>query len=186
MSTLEVNTINPQSGTTITIGGSGDTVTLGSGATQSGFGGTNTPTLFAYLNTVQTATNNAYTLVQLNTASIDTASGMNTGTYTYTVQEAGRYLIKGCVSFTTGAVAALRDHNISIRKNGTSIAHVTMNPNSSWISSNNLQTSVILDLSVSDAITLYGHMNVSGGSVQFEGNGTEISETCLYMVKLIG
>jgi len=39
MSTLEVNTINPQSGTTITIGGSGDTVSLGSGATTSGFGG---------------------------------------------------------------------------------------------------------------------------------------------------
>ena len=42
MSTLEVNTINPQSGTTITIGSSGNTVALGSGATQSGFGGTNT------------------------------------------------------------------------------------------------------------------------------------------------
>ncbi len=39
MSTLEVNTISPQSGTTITLGGSGDTVSLGSGATQSGFGG---------------------------------------------------------------------------------------------------------------------------------------------------
>ena len=39
MSTLEVNTIAPQSGTTITLGGSGDTVSLGSGATQSGFGG---------------------------------------------------------------------------------------------------------------------------------------------------
>ena len=38
MSTLEVNTINPQSGTTITIGGSGDTVSLGSGASGSGFG----------------------------------------------------------------------------------------------------------------------------------------------------
>jgi azurin len=38
MSTLNVNTITPNSGTTITIGGSGDTVTLGSGASQSGFG----------------------------------------------------------------------------------------------------------------------------------------------------
>jgi hypothetical protein len=37
MSTLNVNTITPNSGTTITIGGSGDTVTLGSGASQSGF-----------------------------------------------------------------------------------------------------------------------------------------------------
>ena len=39
MSTLELNNITPQSGTTLTLGGSGDTVTLGSGVTASGFGG---------------------------------------------------------------------------------------------------------------------------------------------------
>jgi hypothetical protein len=34
MSTLEVNTITPQSGTTLTLGGSGDTINLGSGVTN--------------------------------------------------------------------------------------------------------------------------------------------------------
>jgi hypothetical protein len=34
MSTLEVNNINPQSGTTITIGGSGDTIQVASGVTN--------------------------------------------------------------------------------------------------------------------------------------------------------
>jgi len=38
MSTLEVNTINPQSGSTLTLGSSGNTVTLGSGVSGSGFG----------------------------------------------------------------------------------------------------------------------------------------------------
>jgi len=38
MSTLNVNNIATESGSTITIGGSGDTVTLGSGASSSGFG----------------------------------------------------------------------------------------------------------------------------------------------------
>ena len=42
MSKLEVNTIAPQCGTTLTLGESGDTVTLGSGASQSGFGRTGT------------------------------------------------------------------------------------------------------------------------------------------------
>ena len=37
MSTLEVNTITPQSGTTLTLGGSGQTIAIGSGATA-GFG----------------------------------------------------------------------------------------------------------------------------------------------------
>ena len=38
MSKIEVNTVAPQCGTTLTLGESGDTVTLGSGASQSGFG----------------------------------------------------------------------------------------------------------------------------------------------------
>lgn len=39
MSKVEVDTLAPATGTTITIGESGDTVALGSGATASGFGG---------------------------------------------------------------------------------------------------------------------------------------------------
>ena len=35
MSKIEVNTVEPQCGTTLTLGGSGDTVTLGSGVCQS-------------------------------------------------------------------------------------------------------------------------------------------------------
>ena len=42
MSKIEVNAIEPQCGTTLTLGASGDTVTLGSGASQSGFGRTGT------------------------------------------------------------------------------------------------------------------------------------------------
>ena len=42
MSKIEVNTVEPQCGTTLTLGESGDTVTLGSGASQSGFGRTGT------------------------------------------------------------------------------------------------------------------------------------------------
>jgi hypothetical protein len=42
MSKIEVNAIEPQSGTTLTLGASGDTVTLAAGALQSGFGRTGT------------------------------------------------------------------------------------------------------------------------------------------------
>ena len=38
MSKVEVNEIDKQSGSTLTLGGSGTAVTLASGATQSGFG----------------------------------------------------------------------------------------------------------------------------------------------------
>jgi hypothetical protein len=42
MSKIEVNTVAPQCGTTLTLGESGDTVALGTGASQSGFGRTGT------------------------------------------------------------------------------------------------------------------------------------------------
>lgn len=42
MSKIEVNTVAPQCGTTLTLGASGDTVVLGSGASQTGFGRTGT------------------------------------------------------------------------------------------------------------------------------------------------
>jgi len=42
LSKIEVNTVEPQCGTTLTLGASGDTVTLGTGASQSGFGRTGT------------------------------------------------------------------------------------------------------------------------------------------------
>ena len=42
MSEIKVNTITPRSGTTLTLGGSGDTVTLAACASQSGFGRTGT------------------------------------------------------------------------------------------------------------------------------------------------
>ena len=38
MSKIEVNEIDKQNGSTLTLGGSGTAVTLASGATQSGFG----------------------------------------------------------------------------------------------------------------------------------------------------
>ena len=41
-STIKVNKIEKESGSTITIGASGDTVTLGTGASQTGFGRTGT------------------------------------------------------------------------------------------------------------------------------------------------
>ena len=42
MSKIEVNTVEPQCGTTLPLGGTGDTVQLGSGASQTGFGRTGT------------------------------------------------------------------------------------------------------------------------------------------------
>ena len=53
MSKIEVNAVEPQCGTTLTLGASGDTVALASGASQTGFGRTGTVN---WITTPKTAT----------------------------------------------------------------------------------------------------------------------------------
>ena len=74
MSKIEVNAIEPQCGTTLTLGASGDTVTLGSGASQSGFGRTGT------VNWDTTAKTSAFTAVSGNGYFVNTTSGAITVT----------------------------------------------------------------------------------------------------------
>ena len=96
MSKLEVNTLAPQTGTTITIGESGDTVALGSGATQSGFGGTNTPAFKATLSANQTLADDTLTRFAFDTEEYDTDSAYDTSTYLFTCPsgKAGKYVFE--------------------------------------------------------------------------------------------
>ena len=74
MSKIEVNEIDKQSGSTLTVGGPGTAVTLGSGATQTGFGRTGT------VNWCTTAKTAPFTSVSGNGYFINTSSGAVTVT----------------------------------------------------------------------------------------------------------
>ena len=103
MGTLFVDKLDPQSGTSLELGSSGDTVSVNTGATtnlagnvtlgasgktitvpagatitnngtQTGFGGTNTPNFHAYNSTNMDNSHNSYFLARFNTESFDTAS----------------------------------------------------------------------------------------------------------------
>jgi len=115
MSKVETNTIDTVSGSsalqigdgntaTIGLGKSGDTLTVPSGATLSiagtinassgtatGFGETNEPYFLASGTGTQSLTEDVNSTIQYNTLrdSLDSASGYNTSTYTYTVQSGG-------------------------------------------------------------------------------------------------
>ena len=72
MSKIEVNTVEPQCGTTLTLGGSGDTVALGSGASQTGFGRTGT---VDWITTPKTNSDSPVTGVSGNGYFLNTTSG---------------------------------------------------------------------------------------------------------------
>ena len=99
MATLFVDKVDPQSGTSLEIGSSGDTITIPSGATitnngtQTGFGGTNTPAFHAYISSDQSISNSTQTLLNYDTEIFDTAGAFDTSTKKFTPQTAGKYVV---------------------------------------------------------------------------------------------
>ncbi len=117
MSKIETNTIAPSTGTTLTIGESGDTVQLGTGATQSGFGGTNTPAFRAKLNTNITISNATNTIITFPIEEFDVGSNYDTSNGKFTPTTAGKYFLycKLKVQLAGGIVY------MEFRKNGSNV-----------------------------------------------------------------
>ena len=119
MSKIEVNTIEPQCGTTLTLGASGDTVTLASGASQSGFGRTGT----VDWQTTKKTTN--FTAANGEGYFVDTAAS---GAVTMTLPS----------SPSAGNIVAVKDYNGNF-----ATANLTIDRNSSPINGANAANPVI-------------------------------------------
>ena len=187
MSTLEVNKITPVGvGTSVTLGDSGDTFTIPSGVTitnngtQTGFGGTNTPSFYAQMNgTNQTGMSpNTNTKVQFATEIYDTDSAYDTSNYRFTVPsgKAGKYFIGSNINF--GSSTQGRSSYICIYKNGGQIqqfgqffwTNYGSNPNViEGTQDYTVSAMAILDLSAGDYIEIFGR-RYDGTSIYFRGN----------------
>ena len=97
MSKIEVNTVAPQCGTTLTLGESGDTVTLGTGASQSGFGRTGT--------------------VDWQTSSIKTATFTAANGEGYFCNTAGGAFEVDLPAGSAGAIVSVQDYNNTFDSN---------------------------------------------------------------------
>ena len=104
MSKIEVNAVEPQCGTTLTLGASGDTVTLGAGASQSGFGRTGT------VDWQTTPKTGDFTAVNGEGYFVNTTSG----TITMTMP-----------SGSAGAIVSIQDYNKTFDDNNFTIAPAT-------------------------------------------------------------
>ena len=137
-STILVDKIDPQSGTALELGSSGDTLTVPSGATLSiasgatlansgtatGVGGANTPAFHAYLSGNQTISDNAITVLACNTEVFDTASDYDTSTYRF-LPAAGKYWIYAAASIYAPGLTDLNSAQMNITKNGSTILRHT-------------------------------------------------------------
>ena len=127
MSTLETNLIQPATGTTLTVGASGDTIDIPSGATLDSTGATitgaltNTPAFSAYLNADQTITDNTFTKIQFDTEVIDTDSTYDSSSnFRWTPGVAGKYFMY--LGVTIDDLDDGKRLFIKIYKNGSGIA----------------------------------------------------------------
>jgi hypothetical protein len=180
MSTLEVNTINPQSGTTITIGGSGDTVSLGSGATQSGFGGVMTPYFEVKMSTATNVSAGTWTKVALDSEDLDSNNAFDSSTnyrFTVPVGQGGRYFLYSSL-VCKNASSALYQSQSAIYKNGSALisqANEDSNSNTAFMQTN---IHIITTLAEGDYIELYGNPYSFSGQNSFFTNSGGTNRYC--------
>ena len=160
MATLFVDKVDPQSGTSLEIGSSGDTITIPSGATitnngtQTGFGGTNTPNFFAKASGDQAIAASTATVMNFATEVFDNGSCYD-GTNKFTVPsgEAGVYTF-----FASYRLDSMYDGNqvtLAFLKNGSRDDRsflITRVPSDNTSFSSGI--SAIFNLSVSDYIQI--------------------------------
>ena len=187
MGTLFVDKLDPQSGTSLEIGSSGDTITIPSGATiansgtATGFGGTNLPAFSAYLsnNSDQSISDSTSTKIQFDAERFDTAGTFDTTNYKYVVPsgKAGKYLIILEAKYTCSTANTIIGSSITLKVNGSD-SHSTSYLGAGYISGsqynilgNALNVSCVLDLSVSDYLEGFAFIKVSSGTPKVqEGN----------------
>ena len=166
MSEVKANKISPSSGTTLTLGNSGDTVTTA--ATPSG-SLTNTPAFYVYAATNQTPGDNTWAKITvLTTETFDTDSAYDTSTQRFTVPagKAGKYHLSATNTAGSGAVSELYTNKIAFRLNGaiTNLVETTNDGRNSAFYRWTSHVDAILDLSVGDYIEVWAFTKLSTGA----------------------
>jgi hypothetical protein len=165
MSTLETNLIQPSTGTTLTVGASGDTVTAPSGVTVAG-AMANTPAFKATTSGSTTMPNQTATKIAFASEIFDTGSAYDTSNSRFTPQTAGKYSITAMIRFNSST--DFTDNILRIYKNGSD---VVQNQQSHFHFECNTVTSIITLNGSSDYVEIYGFQN-SGGDVDNEAGTT--------------
>ena len=168
MSKLEANQVDPATGTTLTLGTSGDTISIPSGVTiansgtATGFGGDNTPAFQATFTSNISLTSDTETTVAANSETYDTDSAYNTSNYTFTIPsgEGGKYFFYALAYFENGAASGTAYCFTRILKASTTVLQGQIdfrNNNGGYDNVVNLQG--VVDCAAGDAFTWKVTMN---------------------------
>mgnify|MGYP003108884649 FL=1 len=180
MGTVFVDNLEPQSGTSLTLGASGDTVSLGSGGTV-----TNVPAFAAKMSGTQQLANDTTTKIAYDTEVYDTDSAYDhSSNYRFTVpsNKGGKYFIGASVR--SGNMADTKKINMYLHVNGSEVAEhfaqvVSSNTNEQYT----VGVFKVLNLSASDYVEVFV-LHQNGAAVNFSSSSSIGS--FFYGYRLIG
>ena len=196
MSKLETNQVDPATGTTLTLGTSGDTISIPSGVTiansgtATGFGGDNTPAFSTYIGSNQTLSDGTTTKADFDTEEFDTDGAYDTSNKRFTVPsgEDGKYFFHARGRFYMSANQS--QFVIMLKKNNNDLAKKYIYSGSAGTKIFNSITyfsydiSAVETLSAGDYIEVFVMSDDTGGNNITFNSGTVHSEFSGY--KLIG
>ena len=171
MSTLETNLIQPATGTTLTVGASGDTVNFPTGVTVSGLN--NTPAFFVFLSSGQSLSDNTMTKVAFDSESFDTDNAFASNKFTVPSSKAGKYLFTTNCQMDSGSASNGNDFQVNFYKNGSSIGGARDLMLNNPIQQIGITRVVVIDLSVSDYIEVFAKVDSVSGSGQNVAGGSD-------------
>lgn len=177
MATLFVDKVDPQSGTSLEIGSSGDTITIPSGATitnngtQTGFGGTNTPNFSANKTSGSISFSlSTWTKMSFDNELYDTNSAYDTSNYRFTVPsgQAGKYHFSGHFNSYETSNSNISSWNTGFYKNGSLEIYLAQNESANHGGYRRNMISADLDLAVGDYVELYARVSATAGTGRVE------------------
>ena len=167
MGTLFVDKLDPQSGTSLEIGSSGDTITIPSGCTitnngtQTGFGGTNTKMFLARMTSTQSLSDAVTAKLTMAEVLDPDSTYDGTTNYRFTVPsgQAGKYYFYAQLDHQGTAMTA---NWTLFKKNGNYIRGSHFDADN--VTYNSQRLTGILDLAESDYIEVWGYNDTTSGT----------------------
>jgi hypothetical protein len=176
MSKLEVDAIEPQSGTTLTIGASGNTITVPNGSLS----GQNYPAFQAKLNATQNISDSVTTKVQFDTEIFDTDNAYDNSTnYRFTPQVAGKYFVFSFIEGDGTGTNKTERVQLLIYKNGVIHSLIQNFPNTSAESNNvGLTINSVCDMNGStDYIEIFAYVDALSVQATVIGSSDHLRST---------
>lgn len=175
MATLFVDKLDPQSGTALEIGSSGDTVNVAGTLQSAGVAVTNTPA-FSANQTSGTITGSLSTWIKLvyDNELYDTDSAYDTSNGRFTVPsgEGGKYSFSAHVIPYEQSNNNMTGQNIAFYKNGSLEIYVPYNYSATIGNYKGTCITADLDLSAGDYVEFYFRMYASSGTARAEVGAT--------------